>query len=124
MILMMGLFEHHGILLLLALSFICVCWRGGVGGRLGFLLLLLLSSFSSSLLGDAKDVNITITTTAGSARNWEREKWEGFFDDEKIGWGIFDDGARGACLLAFVGCVCVCSGVERWLWFWVVWWVG
>ena len=107
---------------LLSLLFVCVlawwCWLGGWGSFSSLLL------FSFSLLGDAKDVNITITTTAGNARNWEREKWEGFFDDEKIGWGIFDDGARGACLLALVGGVCVCSGVERWLWFWVVWWVG
>ena len=121
MILMMGLFEHHGILLLLALSFICVCV--GVVVLVGGWDFFSSSYLSFSLLGDAKDVNITITTTAGSARNWEREKWEGFFDDEKIGWGIFDDGARGACLLAFVGCVCVCSGVERWFWFWFGGWV-
>ena len=96
-----------------ALLFVCVCYRGGFGGKLGvgacrrgevssiFLSLLLRIPFLLrllSLLEEAKDANIIITTTAGGTTGKGRRGTA--FDDKRL-IGDF--------------------GVERWFWFW---WVG
>ncbi len=84
-----------------ALLPLCVCHCGGVGGRLGvgacrrgevssiFLSLLLRISLLLhllSLLEEAKDANIIITTTAGGTTGKGRNG--SAFDDEKIDWGF------------------------------------
>lgn len=77
------------------------------------------SSYLLSLLEEAKDANITVTTTAGSATGRGRNGTG--FGDEKIGWEFLMMG-RGE-VACFGGECVVCSGVERWFWFWFGGWV-